>query len=930
MAAAHNTLRARLRQLGRRALAVGAAAGLGSGLATALLLLVGSAWLDLLFELSSGSRVGCDAGAVAVLLGLVLVAGWQARRTGAARNLARRLDRVAETGGEVQSGVDLFLERRPLAPLSAGLSELAIARAGRLAGDVPNVRAVPAAPAYWSFGGAAAVGALIALAVLGMPGLARTQWLRFSDPYGDHPPFSRVLYQVEPGDARVVYGSGLDIRVTTSGAPVEQVSLVLESDDAPGEEILPLFPEPGGTWCAALSNITAPSRYYARSHAGRSQRFRIDVLTVPQLQAVRFRISPPTYTHLPDYEGPVPQGGLAGLPGTRVRVWATSNRPLSGGSLEAPGKDGPLSFALEPTGPDSQEATGSFRIHRPGKLHLRVTDTAGQMSREAFTAPVALLTDERPFVRLIEPPAQSYATPDTGLPIVLSAEDDYGISRVQLFRSLNDSRALPMDVAVPAHEPPRWSASLRLPLASYGLTPGDEIKLFARVEDNDPAGPKGSESSIAVVRIISQEDFERLVRAREGMEVFLSKYRQSQRRLAALAEEADRLRKKSKNQPGDTRAARQDRAGLKRLSQRLRAESEALRQNARRLLPYDLDKALSERLEQQARRLVRMARELESLAAATNLTRKQIAEALDRLQDELSGQKRQLERETIDPLELLAVIYPLIEDAARFVILYQRQQALAERLRSLKERDRPDDAAMKSRMRDLEAEQVEVRTALARLLDDIDDHLTRLPDDRRLDGLRRGAADFVRAVRGSGAAEAMAEAEAGLADFSGRRGYRSAQRAADILARFVARCQPDGIPDQAKLCLKFQPALASGLGATVEQLLAEAGLASGAGLEPGSGSGSGGYSMRRSTLENIGLYGGLPTTGEPAGDAGGRRRPGPWSGGRGGGGARAQQAAAEGTTAPSAAGAADSAIPALYRRRVAEYFRRIADEAGEK
>ena len=32
-----------------------------------------------------------------------------------------------------------------------------------------------------------------------------------------------------------------------------------------------------------------------------------------------------------------------------------------------------------------------------------------------------------------------------------------------------------------------------LPLSAYGLRPGDVIKLFARVEDNDPAGAKGSE-----------------------------------------------------------------------------------------------------------------------------------------------------------------------------------------------------------------------------------------------------------------------------------------------------------------------------------------------------------------------------------------------------------------------------------------------------
>ena len=104
------------------------------------------------------------------------------------------------------------------------------------------------------------------------------------------------------------------------------------------------------------------------------------------------------------------------------------------------------------------------------------------------------------------------------LPVVLAAEDDYGISRIELFRSLNDSRPLPVNVPVKTPPPTRWSTTTYLPLSSYGLEPGDEIKLFAHVEDNDPAGAKGAESPVAVIRIISQGEFERMVRARQGLE----------------------------------------------------------------------------------------------------------------------------------------------------------------------------------------------------------------------------------------------------------------------------------------------------------------------------------------------------------------------------------------------------------------------------
>jgi hypothetical protein len=919
------SLRALLRRFGRRLLAIGVVAGVGWGLAAAVLLLVVCAWLDLLWELPPGLRVTSSAVALAVIGLLVLAAGWLAQLGSRPSVLARRLDQVTASGGQILSGVDLALGQRPATPLTVGLADLAVRRAAELADRIPGGVAAPTRPVYWSFGSVGFLGAAVTLAVLGMPRLAWTQWLRFTDPYGDHPPYSRVLFHVEPGDAKVVYGAGLDVRVKTEGALVDRLDLVLHNDGAAGPETLPLFPEPGGEWRASLANVTSTGRYLIRSHAGRSRTFRIDVITVPRLEGVRFRITPPAYTNRAPYEGPLPQGGLAGLSGTRVQVWARSNRPLAGGSLEFTGPAYAAPVALAPAGSENHEATGSFEISKPGKLQLKIIDTDGQPSAEAFTAPIAVLTDERPFIRILEPPAQSLATPNVALPVVLAAEDDYGISRVQLFRSLNDSRALPLDVPVPTPAPTRWSGTQSLPLHSYGLSPGDEIKLFARVEDNDPAGPKGSESAIVVIRIIAQEDFERIVRARQGMEVFLSKYREAQRRLEALANEAEQLRKKLADQPPKDEATKQMREELRQLTRKMQSEAEALRKAAQNPLPYDLDKALSRHLERMGQQLEQLARESDAVERRPGLTAEELAKALAEIRKRLAGQQEELNREAIEPLEYLAAVVRLLEDAARFTALYQQQQDLAKRMESLKGRDRPDDPALKSRMRDLQAEQQQIRNALAQLLDDIEDHATQLPDEQQLQELRQTALDFARDVRGSGAAEAMAEAESALADFAGTRGHEAAQNAAAILEKFIGRCKGGLAGQAAGACLKFRPSLSEGLGNTLAQLLAEAGLQSGDGTGGGDG-----YSSRRGTLDNVGLYGSLPALGGGDGRQSRDRWAGPARGARGGRSESARPSGPEAEAKRGAAGAADALVPAPYRRRVAEYFQRIADETGGK
>ncbi len=107
----------------------------------------------------------------------------------------------------------------------------------------------------------------------------------------------------------------------------------------------------------------------------------------------------------------------------------------------------------------------------------------------------------------------------------------------------------------------------------------------------------------------------------------------------------------------------------------------------------------------------------------------------------------------------------------------------------------------------------------------------------------------------------------------------------------------------------------------------------GTGTGPGFGTGAGnGYSARRSTLQNVGLYGNLPTTGSPAAGTGMSAKPRPGqpgeSGSSGGGQTRPAAPMQQGKT--NVGGAADTTVPAPYRRKVAEYFQRIAEETGGK
>ena len=184
-----------------------------------------------------------------------------------------------------------------------------------------------------------------------------------------------------------------------------------------------------------------PAQYFVRTSHARSLRDTIDVVTVPIIEQVRIRVTPPVYTNRPPYEGPIPKEGVTGLLGTDVQIFARSNRPLSGGTIQTTMADEKSSVEMKPTG-DRNEATGKFTIHDSGRFEVWVRDIAETQSLEPVAATVTLLHDERPLVRIIRPQAMSWPRRGRTLPVEISAEDDYGLSRVALFRNLNDSRPL--------------------------------------------------------------------------------------------------------------------------------------------------------------------------------------------------------------------------------------------------------------------------------------------------------------------------------------------------------------------------------------------------------------------------------------------------------------------------------------------------------
>jgi hypothetical protein len=926
--------------LKRRVLTVGSASGaFWGGCATIGLLLV-SMWLDLIWDLSGAARVIGFLAALVAGLTLLVVSAAAALRRVQATALARQLDETAGLGGEIVAGFELQAANGTdpsTNGLTSALAQLAVRKAAQLASEVPVEQAASSRPVRRAAVGFGALSLGVVLIALFAPRLAGTEWRRFADPFGDHPPYSRTELQIEPGNAQVRYGDGLDVFVTASGPPVDELELVLRHGDSHSvdhEESLPMFPDTPGRWRASIASVTTDGQYFVRARTTRSYRYDIDVITVPALEDVRFRVISPEYTRESPFEGPLPPEGLSALAGSTVEVRAKSNRPLKAGTLDLVSGEHRETITLNPAASagDSHEVSGSWVISRPGTFQLKVTDVDGQDSRDTLGGTITVLKDQVPFVRLIEPIAQSLATPSITLPVVVSAEDDYGITRLQLYRSLNDSRPVPQSLEIPTPPVRRLELSTSLALSTYGLRPGDVIKLFARVEDNDPAGAKGSESPVAVIQIISDEELERMIRTREGVDMLYSKYQAAQRRMEAMQEELEKLQKQLEKRDAEGSLSPEEQEQLETLAKQIEEEAKAIRESAKHVMPYDIDQSLNDELEKLAKSLDEAAKTTRESATRPEGSPKagETAQALKAAREKLADEIQEFQKGVNEPLDRLAKIYPLLEDQSRFVELYHRQRDLAERLASLDGIDNPEDPAIKSRMRELEEEQRKNHEDLESLLNDIAEHAALIPDDDpELQELAATATEFVENVLSSEAIPAMNDAQTGLAEFSGARGHQGAKSAADHLQQFLSKCE--GMGEQAEgACqgLKFSPGEGC-LGDSLNQMLSDAGFKPKNGQSGQMGAG-GGFSSRKSSLRNMGLYGQMPTRGNPTQSKSGNGKQSLSVGGS----YRADDSQVTNSRLDphgqlKASGTSEAAVPTRYRNRVEQYFRRIADEAGK-
>jgi hypothetical protein len=567
--------------------------------------------------------------------------------------------------------------------------------------------------------------------------------------------------------------------------------------------------------------------------------------------------------------------------------------------------------------PESQNniVSGSFTFTQAVVFSVSVRDVNDLESLEPRQGRFNILPDERPRLFVLEPGRDAVATPSIRVPIRVEATDDYGVTRVAWLRGLNRSIERPFNMKfVPKSGPQSVEAAGSFNFDELGVRPGDVIEYYFEAADNYPKGPNVTLSRLYKIQIISQEQYEAILRQAAARKALFEPYFALDAWLRRLAERARNLEKQAQGgSTADLKAAAKEAAALAKDLAKYESELGKLLQQA---TLFDVEQAFRNTLVEQHTRVGQVLKDFEPDLGSGHPDPKQLAQASREL-----SQLAQTEDEDVDqPAQQIAAVAHLLARADTFVKLAQQQAALAQMLRRFSDKSGNLSRMEQMEMEELTYQQQRVRQGLHVMLGSLPELLANVPDEPRYAPLRQDVDNFIKAVAEAKIEEDLGQNERNLAALDGKSGYLLAQQAAEKMDQLISKC--NGLPQQGKMCLRFKPSVQQALRNTLEQILAAMGANAG-----GNGQGTqGGYALFN---DDIALYG--PNV-ELAGEqAGGRGETGKVAT------RRAERVTGEardpGLKQTDVTGRVrlqpDAKFPLRYRDLVGEYFRAIAESETE-
>jgi hypothetical protein len=303
---------------------------------------------------------------------------------------------------------------------------------------------------------------------------------------------------VKPGNTEVGKGADQEFRAQLIGFDSPEVKLFVQPDK-PGAAWNALAMEPekrGNGFVYLMVDIQAGARYYVEAKGVRSSTFAFKVLSIPKVDKIDLVYNFPPYT------GMEPQkvendGDISALKGTRVDFAVGLSEAVRAARLLFDDQS-----TMDLSRKSATAFTGTLALKKSGSYVVQLEDTAGKRRAGSKEYEIEALDDRPPKVTIVKPMRDLKATNVEEVLSQIHAEDDIGMSRLELRYSVNGTAEKSVSLYNGKPADTEVTGTHTFFLEEFGLQPGDVVSYYGKAWDNnDVTGPGSSSSDIYFIEI---------------------------------------------------------------------------------------------------------------------------------------------------------------------------------------------------------------------------------------------------------------------------------------------------------------------------------------------------------------------------------------------------------------------------------------------
>ena len=212
------------------------------------------------------------------------------------------------------------------------------------------------------------------------------------------------------------------------------------------------------------------------------------------------------YSRLQSYSLDENVGDITALKGTKINISGYANKKLQSASIKfTSGKK--LDISVE-----NRELKTEFTIRRDDTYFFEMVDEFEYKSDNPIIYNIKVIPDQFPLIQIIQPGKDIDLGDDMTIPLLMIAQDDYGLSKMQIAYQVipqdeeqyDSTRFVFQELEGIDYGKDLLRVALNWDLSSSELLPTDVVVYFVEVYDNDQvSGPKKGRSKVYRARFPS-------------------------------------------------------------------------------------------------------------------------------------------------------------------------------------------------------------------------------------------------------------------------------------------------------------------------------------------------------------------------------------------------------------------------------------------